>query len=587
MARRPKSVYTACKTAIPSVCHSITIKGEKEMEENKAPVIEPILSRDPAPDADPGKKPPRKPLADPAWLSGADATSYPASCSYVEDLEAEVLTAEKPGKKKALFIGLGCLLLALLAAGGWWLLNRLRTDPLRDLKLAANKSLNSYLDYVKDLPNLHQYTENLRAFTLSDNKHIDLNVTLEGTPQGADFAFQLSADRDGDAKKTLLHGSYTSSGMTIPVDLYLDREQLQLGSSSLLNAGEALALPTKDLGKKWNDSNLAKTANTKLPDGLSLSFLAEGLTDRSMRDTFGDDWSDFVRSVSYRQATEADGPSYFIGSGEVYVLSWDQDLLTKLGNRAKSITSSFNENPQTDKLLPAAAVSLLHELSRSMEAPKFLIVDGMLTGISLQEKTEEADKEIVRIELVGESNPWSRSVIDRCRWNSAAQKLETEESIICSNTVADGRLLTKVTQTAEDGSITAEMESVYYDADGSLSFSGSGDFTTVRMGDRTLTDAQVPDLTESFLDSASYRMVPTDGGVQIEESFDLGASTGNSFAPLTGRIQISATLSTKTAAIQPLSKEPTQLLELDQTNLGVLFMRIYSKISGKQPFGSN
>ena len=557
------------------------------MNENKDPIFEPVEGRDPALDTAPVKKPLGSSYSGPAWQNSIDSASYPASCSYAEDLAPDVLVAEKPGKKKALFIGLGCLLLALLAAGGWWLLNHLRPDPLKDLKLAAGKSLDSYLDYIKDLPNLHKYTENLRSFVQSDNKHIDLNLSLEGVEQSSDFALQLSVDRDDSAKKTLMHGRYTGNGATFPVDLYFDREQLQLGSSTLLNAGEALAIPTKDLGKKWNESDLSKLANTKMPEDLSLSFLAEGLTERSMREAFGSDWSNFVRSVSYRKATEADGPSYFTGSGEIYVLSWDQELLSKLGSQAQSIVSTFSQHPQTEKLLPASVVVLLNEMGQTMEASKFLISDGMLTGILLQEKTASADKGIIRMELVGKENPWACIAIDVCRWNSAAQELETEQKVVYTMTIADGEMRAKVTQTDADGSETAGMETVYHDNDGSYSFSGNGDFTTVHVGDTMLTDAEVPDLTESFLDSMSCRMVPTDGGVQIEECFDLGASTGSSVIPLSGNIKLTATLSTGTNSVRPLSKEPTNLLELDQTSLGALVMRIYRKIGGSQAFGSN
>lgn len=557
------------------------------MNENKDPIFEPVEGRVPALDTAPVKKPLGSSSSGPAWQNSADSDSYPASCSYAEDLAPDVLVAEKPGKKKALFIGLGCLLLALLAAGGWWLLNHLRPDPLKDLKLAAGKSLDSYLDYIKDLPNLHKYTENLRNFVQSDNKHIDLNLSLEGVEQSSDFALQLSVDRDDSAKKTLMHGRYTGNGVTFPVDLYFDREQLQLGSSTLLNAGEALAIPTKDLGKKWNESDLSKLANTKMPEDLSLSFLAEGLTERSMREAFGSDWSNFVRSVSYRKATEADGPSYFTGSGEIYVLSWDQELLSKLGSQAQSIVSTFSQHPQTEKLLPASAVVLLNEMGQTMETPKFLISDGMLTGILLQEKTASADKGIIRMELVGEENPWACIAIDVCRWNSAAQELETQQKVAYTMTIADGEMRAKVTQTDADGSETAGMETVYHDNDGSYSFSGNGDFTTVHVGDTMLTDAEIPDLTESFLNSMSCRMVPTDGGVQVEESFDLGASTGSSVIPLSGRIKLTATLSTGTNSVRPLSKEPTNLLELDQTSLGALVMRIYRKIGGSQAFGSN
>lgn len=502
---------------------------------------------------------------------------------YVEDLEPERLTAEKPKKCKALFIGLGCLLLALLAAGGWWLLNHLRRDPLKDLKLAANKTLDAYEDFVKELPNLQKYTQNARSFAASDDKHVALDLTVNGVPETPDFAVNLRVDRDGSAKKALLQGSYTSGALTLPIDLYLDCEQLQLGSSTLLNEGEALALPAKDFGKKWNASGLAKLTNTTLPDGISLSFLAEGLSEQSMKDCFGSDWSDFVNSVSYEKATEADGTSNFSGQGELYVLRWDQSLLSKLGAQAESMMGSFSANPQTDKLLPAAIVTMLDELGQEMEAPMFLVSDGMLTGIAFRAKDEGTNKALIRIELVGEGNPWARYVMETSRWNAETQKLEALETVECTMTVANGELRSKTVAAKTGSSEPDVMESVYNDADGSFSFSGSGDFSTLTLGDTSYTDADIPDLTESFLNGFNCHMIPVDDGVRIWYDLDLGALSDS----LTGTVEISVSLSPTIEPVQPLSKEPTQLLEQDKTSLGILIMRIYSKLSGENPFSIN
>jgi len=168
-----------------------------------------------------------EPAAEPAWINhkkpvqaAVNTRDVYRATHYSEDLDSDLITAERPSKRKALLIGLGCLLLALLAAGGWWLLNHLRRDPLTELKLAASKCLDAYEDYIQELPNLHQYTENLKAFYGSDSKRVALSITVDGVPQTPDFAFHLQMDRDGNAKKTLLHGSYAAGGMTIPIDLF-------------------------------------------------------------------------------------------------------------------------------------------------------------------------------------------------------------------------------------------------------------------------------------------------------------------------------------------------------------------------------
>ncbi|MBQ1410152.1 MAG: hypothetical protein IIY94_02575 [Oscillospiraceae bacterium] len=504
-----------------------------------------------------------------------------------EQADSYVIPAKKPKKRTGLFIGLGCLLVALLAVGGWWLLNHMGNDPLKDLKATASKSIDSYLDYVKDLPNLHSYTENMIDFYKSNKKHMNVSVKLEGVEDTGDMSFQLSGDRDAKGKKLALHGSYSGNGMEIPVDLYFDKEQIQIGSSTLLNKDEAFALPVQDFGKKWNASQLSELAETSLPEELSLSFLVEGLSEQSMQDTFGTDWTDFVNSVSYRKATEADGPSYFTGKGDIYVLSWDQSLLNKIGAQADSIGNSISQTMQMNKLLPAAAVTALYEMSQVVEAPKFLVADGMLTGVVLQEKTEAEDKGIYRIELVGESNPWARCVMDSCRWDAAAQKLETLETMEYTMTVADGKLQMKgVQRSSEGGEETVILDATYNDADGSMTMSFES--TELQLPD-TFSDAAITNIPEGIMDanmtdSISYRYLPIDNGVRVEMELGLGAFTG---ASVDGSAKITMDLSTDTEAIQPMSKEPTQLLDLNQTSLSLLAMRIYSNISGESPLGGN
>ena len=547
--------------------------------------------------AESGKKPlwlhPSEPEKKPDWINHTQPARPEVSSRdayrathYSEDLDPGFITAERPSKRKALLIALGCLLLALLAAGGWWVLTHLRRDPLAELKLAASRSLDSYLDYVEELPNLHKYTENLMAFYGSDNKHVDLDVTTEGVAQSPDLTFQLSMDRDGKAKKSLLHASYAADGTLIPVDIYLDKKELQLSSSTLLT-GEVLALPTKDFGKKWNASALAQSANTKLPEDFSLSFLTEGVSSESIKDTFGNDWTTFLDSVSYRKATEADGDSFFTGTGDIYVLTWDQAPLTQMGMKAENMLRSPNGNSQMNQYFPAMAVGMLYSMSKGIEAPKFLVSDGMLLGVSFREKTEQADYGIVRIELVGENNPWSRCVIDVCKWDSASQKLAIENTVECVLSIADGELRTTAVKHTADGNSSVVFESVYNDADGSLRVAGEMDSVSLTLGSSALSGLDVPELANSFQDGFTLRYVPTEDGVRMEGSIDVGKMSGKSALPVEGKLNLTVGLSTKTEPIQALSQFPTQVLDLDRMSLASLLMRLVSQLSSETSFSFN
>ncbi len=510
--------------------------------------------------------------------------SYGGSSTYRNPANPYVIHAEPPKKKHTgLIIGLGCLLLALLAAGGWWLLSNRSTDPLKSLKNAANKTLDSYLDFFKDLPNMHQCLENEKSFVESDSKHINLNVALDGITQVPDMNIQVGVDLDGKAKATLVHGSFVNGEMTVPVDIYIDKDQIQIGSSTLLNEGEAFAIPIQNLGQKWNSSPLAES--TKLPDDLSLSFLTEGLSEQSMIDTFGEDWTTFKESVTYRKATEADGADYFTGKGETYVLVWDQALLDKLGQRAKGIVDSWTSTSKLEHVYPTFAMGFLSAVGQKIEAPRLLVENDMLVGVSIQEKTTQTEKTVAVMELLGETNPWSRYQLTFSKLNSSTQKLETVQSLEYTMTIADGKLQAKGVQKGADGKETASMEFVYADADGSNAFKVDGDFAVGGSGYSPMPGSNVSDMMQSLLDSMSIRMTPTDGGVKMEESIDLSTFPSTSMFSLTGKATISLELSTKIEAVKPLSDKPTQLLEMDQMSLGMLAMRVMQKLGLTQGFG--
>ena len=311
---------------------------------------------------------------------------------------------------------------------------------------------------------------------------------------------------------------------------------------------------------------------------ISLSFLAEGFSEQSIQDTFGTDWTDFVDSISYRKATEADGDSFFTGAGEIYLLSWDQALLEKMGMKAENTMRGFSTSPKMEQYYPALLVGTLYAMSKEVEAPRFLVSDGMLRGISFREKTEQADYGVNVIELVGERNPWSRCVIDVCKWNSETQTLETLRSQTITMTIADGQLRMKAVLAENDSNEESELfEAVYNDADGSYSFSTAVLPLSSSFDNDAITN--IPQgMGTDLMKGLNYHGLPTDDGVQIEMDLGLSAFTG---ASVGGSAKLTVTLGTQTAPVQPLSKEPTQLLELNESSLGILVMRIYSKLIGE------
>ena len=163
-----------------------------------------------------------------------------------------------------------------------------------------------------------------------------------------------------------------------------------------------------------------------------------------------------------------------------------------------------------------------------------------------------------------------------------------EAALLDGNVLADGQMRTKMVQTeAGSSEPMAVMEYVYNDADGSFSFSGTGGSSSFGFNDMTMTNAEFPDLTGSLLDGMTLREVPTEDGVHMEFSMDMGKILAGNAYPMEGTMSYSIDLSPKTGSVQALSKEPTQLLELDQMSLGMLVMRIYNKISGGNAFNFN
>ena len=547
--------------------------------ENQDPALEPVpgqasdIRPKPMTEA-PGYSAPEQPRA-----SMPSAPAYPQVSAYEDSDGPFVMNGQTPRQhrsKKGLAIALGCLLLALLAAGGWWFLKHLpRKDPLASLKQAAENTMRSYMDYTKDLPNLHKYQENILAVLQADGFHLDLAFSTDLD----DSSLQLSMDRNGKSNQSRLNAILNSNGQTIPIDLYLDPDQIQLASSYMLTEGETLALPVKDFGKKFNESPLGKLAGStaKLPDDFSLSFLTDGTSDKAMKNAFGSDWSDFMDSVSYRKATAEDGEDSFTADGETYVLVWDQALLDKMAGEAKTIESSLRTDPQLDKILPCARVILLQGLGQSFRSIRFRVADEMLIGAYLESQTKSSKGVLaVQIELVGADNPCSRMVISTYKQDAATGKMVLKSTGECTYTVADGKLIYEAIDTTPGADKQdASVKLVYTDADGRMAFQFDGDVTSPSVG----SDIPGAEIMNSIFEGFDLRFRPDGDAARVEFELNMGAVTSlDPTLPFRGTAKITVALSPKNDAVEPLSQRPTQVLELSAGNLSSLITRIYRQI---------
>ena len=498
------------------------------------PEIEPEIVPEAMTEADPEIEPEIVPEAmteaEPLPEAATEAEIFPEAVTEIK--------AEPPKKRRGLWIGLGCLALALLAAGTWWLLNNTRRDPLKKLKQAAEKTLDSYLDYVQELPNLRQCLENGLALLDSDTARFALSCLADGVgsqdaQERTSFALSLDLERDEKTQRSRLGGSVTYDGITFPLELYLDPDQLQLTSSLLLNEGEAIALPIRDLTAQWNASALSELLQAKLPEDFSLDFLTEPFSDRSLEEAFGKDWTKFADSVSFRKAKAEDGTDPFTGSGESYLLTWDQALLDQLNERAARMTESM------DTVYGVAIVQLLKTLSDDVLEPRFRLDDGMVTGFAFQGRTEDGTPTGFRMELLGQTSPWEESVCVFYTWDQATQRLEPTETLKSAAAIADGQLRQRMTFVGET---TETYEVVYNDADGSYSLAAAKPETL-------FLDLELENRFATALEHFSMRMVPVEGGLQITYGMDMDGLAADSGLSVQGSLQFDLTLSSRISAI--------------------------------------
>ncbi len=478
------------------------------------------------------------------------------------------VVTKKRSAGKGILIGVGCLALAALIGGGIWFLSRGRSQN-RVLRAAGN-TLAELKAYTETLPNLNKIVENAEALSDSDTIHTeqtmrsDMSFSYGG---GEAFSYgntiQYRMDRDGKAGTVLLDGALDvalgDEGTKVPFTFYLDREQLQAASAAILDEGEVVAIPLKDLAKQWNASALAEVTEITLPEDLDLSKYSDFDLDAAMEETYGQDWitlRDSFDSVVY------EGESPFEGSGTTYTLTWDRDALQRMYDKTdldfddliELDLSEVLEKLDPNELIPQTFVAVLGEFSKETSDPLLYVEDELLLGLYMKASAEEAPAEL-EIRLLGEQNPWEHVTL----------RIHEDYGSYTTDDNAD------ITLKQENGKLRIEFFSSHEDSDGKEYCYEEGPYAFIyNDADGRITvedeEGQVPEGMPEIL------LLPEEGGLRFSVKIDAGSDYGVT------RTELTTVITNRVRAIAPLSANPTELLKLSEEELEDLAERIEEKL---------
>ena len=476
--------------------------------------------------------------------------------------------AKKRSGKKGILIGVGCLVLAALIGGGIWFLNRGGLGGNKLLRAARN-SFASFQSYTEPLPNLHQIAENAEGLEGSEKMHLDYSSRSQMSySYGSDYSYsfdsgyELHVDADRNAKACAVDGIINANGTEIPIKLFLNQDQLQAGSSMLLEDNEVLSLPLKDLAKEWNASALSEMTNVKLPEDLKLDELMDNDFEAALTEIYGEDWTTFRSSV---QTSEYEGESPFEGKGKTYTLTWDREALGRMTAKTPDIDELFDlgdiNSPEDlskidfSELRANAVVAVLGEIDKVLkQEPLFYVEKDLLVGLYAVIEPENEDPTEITVRLVGEQNPWEHITV---KVRDGSDEDFEDQIVDVKLKIANGKLRIDFTHHEEDSDGYVGEESVssivYNDDDGRITFEEEGEVSEY-----------MPDM---FL-------VPVDGGFRFSMKTDYSEEDSYSYVT-----EASYAVSNKIGSIAPLSDAPTNILKLTEEELQDLMERIQEKIN--------
>lgn len=474
------------------------------------------------------------------------------------------MVTKKRSAGKGILIGVGCLALAALIGGGIWFLSRGRSQ--NRLLRAAGNTLAELKAYTETLPNLNKVVKNAEALSESDALHTEQTLRSEMTfdyGNGTEFSYgygiQYQIDRDQKAGVLLLDGAFVDDKTSVPFSFYVDKEQLQAASSAILDDGEVVAIPLKDLAKQWNSSALAEVTEITLPEDLDLSNYSDFDLSSALEETYDQDWitlRDSFDSVVY------EGESPFEGSGTTYALTWDRDALQRMYDKTDVDLEDLLEldgletlaELDPNELIAQMLVAVLGKCNEELAEPMFYVENDLLLGLYVKAADEDVPSEL-EVRLLGEQNPWEHLSI---RFHEDFDSYTTDDMI-------------DITMRQEKGQLRIEYSSRHEDSDGEEYRTEEGPYSIVyNDADGRITvedeEGQVPEGMPEIL------LLPEEGGLRFSVKIDEGSDYG------VMRTELSTVITNRVRAIAPLSANPTELLKLSEEELEDLAERIEEKL---------
>ncbi len=552
---------------------------------------------------------------DPAFAGSCGPASYvpgKAGRAKPHRIKAE----RKPGGRKPLVVVLACVLAAaVLGLGVLGLINLL--SPARQLERAGRKSAKQLASYLSQLPNLKKIVKN--AGTLGAKQAFTADLTGELDLEGEKTEFDAKLAYNGRSKlmrldldPDLISAAINDAGISgfdaykgKTASIYATSKQIQ-GTSRIMTGKDVYSLPTKDLGKLWNDSDLAELTDVELPDDLSVDlFDLPGTADAYLESVFGKEWTAFRKSVKTKRVKAADSIFEDAKKGTTYGMSWDEDALEDLADKAQDLIDDHKKveqspyggeyydweydaefNPYTRRL--CEGIVELAEAADDADEIKlqWFVQKGCLIGAGAYVE-EDGNKVSFILLLTGEDNPWEEieiEVTERYKSTSASadygEEPETKtEWRTMTNTVTItldvGRNDLEISGTGKykryDGSTNTEdlFTILYDDRSGEITGEVDGD----EFGEEPVITLK-PDGKNVVLSlKGPYR---DQRRTQVWD--DYWNEWTNEWEEVEGELELKLTIGPLTGKIEALSKKPVDLLSLDEDELKDLADEIEDKL---------